>query len=150
MRWFLTHIRPSPSTSSRPASREVSPSLRTYGTFGAIQRNLTINPDEAETDITSEAEQNQNNQIFVPPEAPTNVAPEMKAPGLVDNNNSFADDSLLQPYSPLDQDALRIAAGWADGTFDLPSTEGLFDSTGINFAPDFGINEALFSAFGEG
>lgn len=150
MRQFLNYFRPSPSFSSRPASREVSPSLRTYGTFGAIQRNLAINPDETETDITTVSERNQNNQLFVPQEAPTTVSQEMDAPELDDSNTSFANEYLLQPYSPLDQDALRIAAGWADGTFDLPSTEGLFDSTGVNFAPDFGINEALFSAFGEG
>lgn len=78
------------------------------------------------------------------------MAPGMEAPGLVDSNNNLANDDLLQPYSPLAQDALRIAAGWADGTFDLPLTEGLFDSTGVNFAPDFGINEAWFSAFDDG
>ncbi|RDL36189.1 uncharacterized protein BP5553_06801 [Venustampulla echinocandica] len=133
---------------SRPVSRAASPSLRTYGTFGTIQRNLTIDADEPGT--TTAAKQDQNGHTFPLLGVPTSGVPIVEEPALAVDNGGLEADYLLQPYDPLSPEALRIAAGWADGTFDLTSAEALFDWTAGNFAPDFGNGDNLFSAFNEG
>jgi len=130
---------------SRPLTRAASPCLRTYGTLGSIQRsltasegNLTPSPDPIEarhTDLSAPASQL---NALAGPNPETAFGPNASDPlaGLY-----MLDDNPLSPQ------ALQIASGWADGTYDLIPAEGAYDWANTDLGTD-GFYDGTYPSLG--
>ena len=128
---------PSSSHHSRAISRAASPSLRTYGTFATIQRSLAAGQDELPPLSTLKPENHENSISVSSTTPPLHTLAE--AASMASSGQSISDslsEWYLQPNDQLSPQALELASGWADGTFDLASAQARFDWAGVNFGSD--------------
>ncbi|KAI0016603.1 fungal-specific transcription factor domain-containing protein [Xylariomycetidae sp. FL0641] len=125
-------------------SRPPSPSLRTYGTFGAIRRDIESEDSEATTSPSTGPEKHELRASIESITAPPLTAIFPSIP-----NNGF-DQSLAGAgpiaYNQLSAEALQTFTGWSDGTYDVTPAEALWNQGIFNSGIDGTI--ALFGGSG--
>ncbi|KAK5171472.1 uncharacterized protein LTR77_004617 [Saxophila tyrrhenica] len=112
-------------------SRAASPSLRTFGTFGTVRRDLKAHAHE-------------DDAASVPAGSDAGISPkEFPTTGLDGINRSPAsfgpqegfDAQFPLSWDPMSDDALLTYSAWADGTYDFDAAEAFrySDSLGLGF-----------------
>ncbi|MCJ1305335.1 hypothetical protein MMC08_008149, partial [Hypocenomyce scalaris] len=114
------------TTASHLPPRPASPSLHTYGTFGSIQRSLASSNNVFTPAASAEVEG--QSDLFV-----SAIQAKTKLPAATSEavSNQVTVDTYVEwpidSFDPLSPQALEIASGWADGTFDFSLAQPQFD-----------------------
>ncbi|KAK2763693.1 hypothetical protein FQN54_009309 [Arachnomyces sp. PD_36] len=119
---------------SRPISRAASPSLRTYGTYGTIQRSLATGTDELPPKSAENVEREN-----LPLSGSSNNTPEAAMAETRRQSESQA-EGYLPASEPLSPETLQLESSWADGTYDRAFTEAQFDWPDGNYGLDTNYN----------
>ena len=116
------------SSPSRPESRQPSPSLMTYGTFGTIRDSLArseifgSSPSGTITETQRDSVQAHSTPIDLFGAASSSAAgfpnTTNAVVGNLDENGQSYDSLQYYGMNLLDQQALQLATGWADGSLD--------------------------------
>ena len=135
----------SPSITRAP-SQAGSPSLRTFGTFGSIQRSVAARGDEITPDTSTKAVADSELLISASPFNGLSSAavPNLGAP------NSVAEWDIPDYYGEFSLQAGQIASGWADGMYDFASAQARFDWMDTNLRYDAEFDFTCASSNGAG
>lgn len=125
---------------SGPVSRAESPSLRTYGTYGTIQRSLATGADDLPPKPKGNTERDHPPVTTSSDNILTSTAGEARNPS--DSQSEW----YLRASEPLSPQTLQLESSWADGTYDRALTEAQFDWPDGNFGLDTNYNW-MYSVF---
>lgn len=126
---------------SHPISRAASPSLRTYGTYGTIQRSLATGTDE----LPPQPVENTDKCNPATAASPVDAIPST-CDAAQDSSNPLP-EWYLRASDPLSPQTLQLESSWADGTYDRAFTEAQFDWPDGDYGLDTNYNW-MYSAFG--
>ena len=121
---------------SRPISGAESPSLRTYGTYGTIQRSLATGIDELS--VRKLANASRHDQLVATSRVDT--------ASFNQNPSDSLQESPLMSLDLLSPETLQLESSWADGTYDRALTEARFDWPDRNYGLDTNY-DWIYSAF---